>query len=373
MLEVQKYLLAGKTLDDLKTELAIDATHHPTLPLAILNYDQIESKKTHPVVRECRGLTLDTRSMGVTAMTFGRFFNWGEVQDEQGLFDFSNFTVQEKCDGSLCKIYNFEGNWYANTRGSFGLDTIQGSQYTWQELFCRALDVKHLNELTFLLDTKYTYVAEFCSIFNKVVRKYPEPVMYLLTVFDNSTLQELDPVVVDQLAGTKFKRPARYEFKNIEEIQEFLRQQAETDPTYEGVVICDKDFRRWKCKSSKYLALHRLRGEGDNLFHPKNLLPFVLSGEEDELLTYYNECKEAYMDVKCKVLEAYIKMIEVWIEHKDIELQKEYAMSILGKTPFTSILFDVRKKKGKEQKLHDLKKEWREAEALILKAIFKGK
>jgi hypothetical protein len=369
MLEVQKYLLAGKTYEDLNDELAIKATFHPTLPLVILGYSQIDSPKVNEIVRECRGLTLDSRDNSVVGLCMARFFNWGEVQEEQQLFDFSDFTVQEKCDGSLCTIFNFEGGWYANTRGSFGLDTVQGSQYTWQELFCKALGLKSLHELD--LNKGLTYTCEFCSIYNKIVKTHPEPVMYLLTAFDNSTLQELDPVAVDQLAlAARFKRPQRYDFKSIEEIQEFLRQCAETDPTYEGVVLCDKDFRRWKCKSLTYLALHHLRGEGDNLFHPKHLLPFILTGEEDELLLFYPETKEAYTEVKCKVLLAYINMLETWIEHKDIEEQRAFAQTIIGKTPFTSILFNVRKKQGKEQKLGDLKKEWREAESLILKAVF---
>jgi tRNA splicing ligase len=374
MLEVQKYLLSGKTLEDLNAELGINATLHPNpaVPLVILNYDQIESRqKTHPIVRECRALTLDSRSWNVVAKSFNRFFNWGEVQDEQKLFNFSNFTVQSKEDGSLCSLYNFEGNWYANTRASFGLDNVQGSPYTWRQLFCKALGVSDLNDLG--LNPSITYVAEFCSLYNKVVRKYHEPVMYLLTAFDNKTLQEFAPVAVDGLVSKDsstiyFRRPLRYEFKSIEEIQEFLKTQAKNDPTYEGVVICDNNFNRWKIKSLSYLELHLMRGEGDNRFHPKYLLPRVLDGDE-EFLTYYEETKETYMDVKCKVLEAYIKMLETWVEYKDIESQKEFAQTIIGKTPFTGILFNVRKK-GKEQKLDDLKQEWREAESMILKAVF---
>lgn len=42
MLEVQKYLRSGKTFEDLTAELAIKVTVHDTLPLAILNYNQID-------------------------------------------------------------------------------------------------------------------------------------------------------------------------------------------------------------------------------------------------------------------------------------------------------------------------------------------
>jgi tRNA splicing ligase len=147
MLEVQKYL-NNKTLDDLNNEFAIKTTFHPNLPLVILNYDQIESKpKNHPIVRECRGLVLNSTDWSVAARSFPRFFNWGEVAEEMKDFDFSDFLVQSKEDGSLCLIYNFNGEWLANTRGSFATDLMQHQSFTWQEGFCMAMGVKNLKEL----------------------------------------------------------------------------------------------------------------------------------------------------------------------------------------------------------------------------------
>jgi len=58
MFEVQKFLRDGNSLDDLANDLGIKVTKHETKPLVILNYDQIESPKTHQIVRECRGLIL---------------------------------------------------------------------------------------------------------------------------------------------------------------------------------------------------------------------------------------------------------------------------------------------------------------------------
>ena len=111
MLAVQQYLQSGKSFDDLIAELGIKVTRHDTLPLAIVNYDQIASPKTHPVVRECRGLVLNTDTLEVVARGFNRFFNWGEVADEMPLFDFSDFVVQEKVDGSFVLLFYFAGRW----------------------------------------------------------------------------------------------------------------------------------------------------------------------------------------------------------------------------------------------------------------------
>ena len=145
--------------------------------------------------------------------------------------------------------------------------------------------------------------------------------------------------------------------------------QAEKDPTFEGVVICDHLGHRWKIKSATYLGLHKMRGEGDNLFHPKHLLPFILAGEEAELLTYFPEVRQQFYELKCEVQGQYIDLLETWASHKDITDQKEFALAIKDKTDFTSILFSARKKAVGPQTVADLKREWRAADQLILKKL----
>lgn len=367
MLQTQQYLQT-KTLDDLATELGIKVNQHDTLPLVILNYDQIESPKTHPVVRECRGLVLHTQTYDVVARSFSRFFNWGEVQEEQAAFDFSDFIVQSKEDGSLVLLYHFDGEWHANTRGSFGTDNMQFQNFTWRDGFCKALGVSSLKDLNDKLYPNIVYVCEFCSPWNKVVRRYDEPQMYLLTAFEGLT--ELLPTEVDKLAGSLFKRPQRYNFCSIEEIQDFLNKQAADDATFEGVVICDRHGHRWKIKSATYLGLHKLRGEGDNIWNPKHLLPFVLAGEEDELLTYFPEVRGVFYELKAKVMSAYADVLELWGDYKDLPDQKEFALQIKDK-PFASILFSVRKKHGSEQKSKDVRQEFRDNDNLIVKTLCK--
>lgn len=370
MLEVQKYLRT-KTFDDLTDELAIKVTRHETLPLVILNYNQIDSPKTHPVVRECRGLCLHADTHEVVAKSFNRFFNWGEVVEEMGDFDFTDFVVQSKEDGSLVLLYEFEGQWRANTRGSFAEDNMQFQNFTWSEGICKAVDQPNLAELGVRLSPDFTYVCEFCSPWNKIVRRYPAPCLYLLTIFDKEG-RELSIAQCDGYARSAgLLRPVLYQFGSIEEIQKFLQGQAEADPTFEGVVIKDHLGHRWKIKSATYLGLHRLRGEGDT-FNPKHLLPFILSGEEDELLTYFPEVKETFYEAKCRVLEAYVGVVELWGDHWMIEDQKEFALAIKDRSPFASILFSVRKKHGNQQSAADVKQEWREADQLILKKLFKS-
>jgi hypothetical protein len=360
MLEIQKFLQGGKTLDDLSNELAIKTTHHPDLPIVILNYDQIESPKTNPLVREARGLVLNKNDWSLVARSFPRFFNWGEVPEEMDLFNFSDFVVESKEDGSLIVLYWFNDEWHINTRASFALDYMQNQSFTWREAVCRALDIQKL-------DRNLTYICEFVSPWNKIVRRYAEPQLYLLTAFNG--LKELHYTDVDRAAVGIFKRPERYHFGKVSEIKDFLTEQSEADPTFEGVVICDDKKQRWKIKNPAYISLHRLRGEGDNLFNPKHLLPYVLKGEADELLVYFEEVTESFYELKNKVDKEFEALLKLWQQHKDIEDQKEFALTIKDKTPYSSVLFTTRKKFGNEQSASDLRLEFVAAERIILKRL----
>lgn len=150
----------------------------------------------------------------------------------------------------------------------------------------------------------------------------------------------------------------------LEEIQNFLFEQTKIDPTFEGVVIRDHNGLRFKIKSPTYLGLHRLKGEGDNLFNPKYLLPFVLSGEKDELLTYYPEVREAFELLNKEVENEFKKLEKLWLETKNIKDQKEFALAIKGQSYFIGLLFEMKR----DQKT-DLRKVWNESSESILKFL----
>jgi hypothetical protein len=339
MLRVQEYLKSGKTLADLTTELGINVAAHPTLPLVVLNYDQIESPKTHPIVRECRALILHATDFSIVGRSFPRFYNWGEVADEMPLFNFNEFVVDSKEDGSLCVLYHFNGSWHGNTRGSFGLDNMQFMDFSWREGFLKAMGVSSWEALDGVLDPSLSYICEFVSPWNKVVRTYAQPKMYLLTAFRGH--EELTWAELDAVTGP-FVRPERFRYSSIDEIMTFLLAQADKDKTFEGVVIRDNAGRRWKVKNPCYLALHRLRGEGDNLYNPKNLMPFIVAGEGDELLNYFSEVEPAFRFYQQQFNEMLTECKELWEKAKDEEDQKSFALKVKD-SRMSGILFEARK------------------------------
>jgi len=372
-LAVQKYLRSGKTLEDLKAEFGIYSALHPTEALVIFKYDMIESPKTHPIVRECRGLVLESGKWNVVSKGFNRFYNLGEYPEEHKLFDWNNCSVQEKCDGSLIQISWHNGKKLLTTSGSFGLGEVTFSKKTWIQLFWDTLGIEEKN---CLLDENLTHVFELCTAWNKVVRTYAEPTIFLLSLFKNSDHAELSVDECDKycekinkLHNIKIKRPELYQLNSEDEVKSFLKGKEDKDPTYEGFVIRDINGIRVKVKSLTYLSLHRMLDNG-NILNPKHLVPLALSGEGDEVVTYFPEIKQALAEAKQKIDEEYTNLLKVYKENYHIPTQKDFALAIIKKTKFSSLLFAVRKKAGIIEDVEMLRQLWKESEELITKVIY---
>jgi hypothetical protein len=374
MLHVQEYLLNGKTLEDLTVHFGIKVVKHPVDPLVILNYDQIESQKMLPIVMECRGLVLEIDTWKVVAKAFNRFFNAGEALEITNKFVWEGSTALDKEDGSLILLYNYNGTWRVNTRGSFAEYNIHECGKTWAEFFWEALG-KTADEITAADDI--CLVFEFCSIWNKIVRLYPESKAILLTIFHiyDELLLEFSTRLCDVIAKVhNFKRPESHKFKDTDEVIAFLNEKEESDPTFEGIVVRDVNGLRMKIKSKTYVALHQLKGN-DNIFLPKNIIPFILAGEEDEVLTYFPEVADIMAEVKAKMQMAYLDLYFVWSFSQVYEDQKSFAIFVTKdtpvKTPFTGIIFSLRKEHGQFQSKDILEKVWRNSADTIVKFLFK--
>lgn len=333
MLEVQKWLIEHNNLDLLNKQLGIKSNLHED-GRVILNYDQIESPKKSRIVRECRGLVLNSKDWSLVARSFYRFFNWEEAPDEHDLFDWNNCIAQHKEDGSLIIVYYWNDNWHVNTRGSFGNGNINDSSVTWRELFNMAYP--NINSL----DKRFTYVFELCSRYNKVVRDYPKPTIYILSMFDGER-----EIGIDRIEGESIARniamPKIKKFSNIKEVELYVKELSKNDSTFEGIVLRDKHGHRFKLKSAEYVALHRLSNNG-NIASDKNLIPFILKNEVDEILSYFPELTQRVYYLSEKIEGMLDEMDKMWFVHGDEPSQKKFAMLVKDK-PYSGFLFEARK------------------------------
>jgi hypothetical protein len=362
---LQEYL-QNHTLEQLVEEFHIAVIRHPTLPLVAFKYDQIDSPKTHPVVRYCRGTVLEDKTWALVAMPFVRFFNYGENEEEGKLFNWKDFSATTKEDGSLILLWHYAGSWHVKTSGSWGFGLVGFSTKTWiehfWELFNKASLIKDLEQ-------DKTYIFEFCSLDNQVVRLYKEPQLFLLSATCQGV--ELPSSQVDEMSvALHIPRPQSHDFHSIDEIMAFLQKKEETDKTFEGVVIRDCNNIRFKLKNPCYLALAHLSDNG-NVANPKHLVAFALAGEGDEMIAIFPYLKDRFAEVKNTIDAAFATLQAVWEANRGVAEQKEFALRIIKATPFNGLLFTLRKTKGVGLgELADLKQMWRNSAELIVKRLF---
>lgn len=188
-----------------------------------------------------RGLIFDVAAQRIVATPFPKFFNYGEggyaVPDE-------GFEVTEKLDGSLGIIYHYNGVWRVATRGS-----LESPQAQWAENWLLACaNPWHLIPGT-------TYLAEIIYPENRIVIRYPDSGLVMLSAFrrDGSELtrEELEA----EAALAKFKIAPQYCYTKIEDL---LAVSKTLYSDREGFVVRFYSGHRIKIKGDEYCRIHRL-------------------------------------------------------------------------------------------------------------------
>ncbi len=344
MTPLQKFIIENGV--EAVERLGINVYRHPDLPLVGFKYSQIESPKTDEVVRWARGTVLEDVTWNLIAQPFVRFFNWGEHQEEMTRFNWNGCSCTSKEDGSLIICYWYRGEWHVNTSGSFGLGKVQRiGEQSWRDLFWETFATnggkkRNLVSVDDGLTRPTTYIFELCTPINKVVRTYAKPTLFLLGVFSGD--EEIDPYevcAVSDLIG--IKRPHRFDFRSADHAQDYLREQAMTDPTFEGIVARDVRGTRFKIKSDSYVALHRLK-DNNNIARTDRLIEIALASEQDEVLTYFPELADEFGKVKARLDAEYAGLCEVWERYKSAPDQKSFAMAVKAHQ-YSGLLFQARK------------------------------
>lgn len=305
-LMVQRYLRSGKPLNSLRAEpYCLDIKEQGDL--ALLKYNQYNSDFTNPIVRECRGIIFYKPTWDVVCFPFTKFFNEGEVYADH--LDESELHVYEKVDGSLAKVWYFEGAWRLSSNGTIdAADALTDlSGYNFQSLFMRALSTYGLDwqSFTSTLDKNYTYMYELATEVNRIVVEYQGFHVYYLGQRNIHTFQE------EYIPDERIDNVQVYSFKTIKDI--IAAAEALPDNA-EGYVVRDKNWNRVKIKSPRYFLLHKLANNGK-----PDLVEYYLENELSELFAYFPEYREEAVEVgiRFKTLDARAKynaqiMSEYW-------------------------------------------------------------
>lgn len=290
-----------------------------------LKYGTIMADKSLPIVRACRGAVVErvdndgdhSPYYRLVAYAFDRFFNIGEGHCHQ--LDWSRTKVYEKYDGSLIKLFNYNGDWIVSTSGSVAAASEVGSTgRSFAELFW--LVFGQVGYSRDMLDSDLCYIFELCHRDNRIVVDYAEPQLPLLAVRDRSNdFQELDLDSFCESSG--FKAIESYDFGSLEALMSVVESRG---ADHEGFVLYDGDGRA-KSKSSVYCQLHRVRGNGEPDFSE-----LFLNDDLDEFLLHFPEYREGF-DVHLRLIDGMGATVREILGNYNHLPQKEFAQIVIAK------------------------------------------
>ena len=249
-------------------------------------YRQECSDFSIPLVREARGCVFKEGGVwSCICRGFDKFFNYGEELASD--VEWESSRVMEKVDGSLIKVFYYNG-WYAVSNSGFPLFEIStgNPKYkTFTEVFYLALEKMGYSSIKSFVEGERlskvrTYMFELVSPYTRATIPYPETKLYYLgerarVVHTEFFLPEKRNLV---------EIPKTYKMRSFEDV---VRSADELPWDDEGYVVVDKDFNRIKVKSPKWVLAHYMRN--NNVVTKKRLMEVILAGEVEEFMTYADD------------------------------------------------------------------------------------
>ena len=297
-----------------------------------------EADFSDPIVCEARGIIVDLLAMKVVCWPFDKFFN---VQESYAAkIDWSSARVLEKVDGSLIKLYWYDGEWRFATSSTCDAAeaNISGSAgYNFKDILAKAINFENIPFDK--LDKDYTYMFELVSPMTQIVVKYKLPQLFFLAARNNNTGEEIDADMGN------FARPQSYKLNSLEDCLNAaikLNEGCGDSVEREGFVVVDSSFKRIKIKSPEYVAMHKITT--NKIFTVKRITELYFEGIdlheftnkfplEARILKYY-DWQISEMKFKIENMMVYARKLYEEYDHD----RKAVAKSI-GTDPYSWVGF----------------------------------
>ena len=217
----------------------------------------------------------------VISAGFPKFTNWGENPEHFPVpTSLKHCNVMEKLDGSLLIVSKYKGNYILRTRGTVDASTLSNGfeLEVFKNTILKKIDVDQAETWN------YSMLFEWLSPINIIVLKYSdEPDWQLIGGINHSDYSLFTQQQLDEYAKSfDLKRPEKFNFNDIND----LLQNVEKWQDKEGVCLYSKnDQVIHKIKASKYLLLHHLKSELNNI---EKVLDVWLERGMPDYQTFYN-------------------------------------------------------------------------------------
>lgn len=230
----------------------------------LLKYDMIASDLNLLECREARGAIVRFSPVQnqwiCVCRALDKFGNYGEPYAATNQLDWTQgVDIQEKIDGSICRVWYDRNEWHLSTNNVIDAKTATCGNSTFFNTFCRVLGTS-FESFCLLLNEKYCYWFELVSHDNPIVIRYAEEAIYYLGARNMQTLEECEKPFI--AANLSF--PKHYTYHSLAECIEAAHHLGDDE---EGYVVVgrnkeDGSFLRIKIKGDEYLKLHKMRGNG---------------------------------------------------------------------------------------------------------------
>jgi RNA ligase len=289
----------------------------------------LDSEKSHynmTIRRECRGLIFDTATGQLISRPYHKFFNAGEKEETQldKINLYEPHVVLEKLDGSMIRPIP--------TADGFHLATKAGITDVAMNAEVFIADKPHYTQfINKCIQKGTTPIFEWCSRKNRIVIDYPEDQLILTAmryVFEGSYLT----YAVMKSYATAWNIPVvkAVDGLAVQNIALFVKQVREWEDD-EGVVLRFDTGHMVKIKADQYVLRHKTK---DQVSQEKNIIQIILNDDVDDLVSLLTpddvSCIQHFQKLFWKgVDETTQELIELYSSGKDIESQKDFALSFV--------------------------------------------
>ena len=301
--------LTKKILDTYVADGWLMKQSHPTLPLSIYNYTQATqyAAKWDEVTLACRGLITDDVTGKVIVKPFSKFFNYEEMPNEVPWTSSEYVYVQEKMDGSLGILFNYNGEWIMATRGSFT-----------SEQAIRGMEILRSKYILDAFEPSVAYICEIIYPENRIVVNYKKEKITFLGAVINWTFtgwKESDWNELHWTTAQAYFKMSGIKANDIVKTKQIFRQDLGHDlykelkalntENREGYVLrFHPSNTRVKIKFDDYVKLHRVLTNCSSYDIWENLMKFGKLPEE-----FLTDVPDEFYD---------------WVKKTEVMLNKQY-------------------------------------------------
>lgn len=238
--------------------------------------------------RECRGLKFDLMG-NVLARPYHKFFNLNERHETRAEnVDFSqDFVILEKLDGSMIHPIYLGGNWNLSPENLIWCTKMGPTDIAVPVQKFVEKNEQYARYAAHVMANNRTPIFEWCSRVQRIVVDYPEDMLILTAIRDNTTGQYLpyEELVKAETHDIRVVKAWQGDFSGIQDFVDTV-QHLEGE---EGYIIRFANGHMLKIKNLWYVQLHKAK---ELMQNEKDVWAVVLDDRVDDVKAFQEEADQ---------------------------------------------------------------------------------